>query len=114
MIVSPDEGGDPARVAAPRDGSKLALVIEHLQRADGATIIDLTEATGWLPHTTRAALTGLRKRGYAVIRERIGAGDSVYRISDAPADKEDRIRTAARRDGWPRAQAEGDASGVVA
>ena len=27
--ASPDEGGDPARVAAPRDGSKLALVIEH-------------------------------------------------------------------------------------
>jgi Protein of unknown function (DUF3489) len=50
----------------------------------------LTQATGWLPHTTRAALTGLRKRGYAVIRERIGAGDSVYRISDAPAYRGDR------------------------
>jgi hypothetical protein len=71
-------------VAAPRDGSKLALVIELLRRADGATIPDLTEATGWLPHTARATLTGLRKRGYAVIRERISAGDSVYRLSDAP------------------------------
>jgi hypothetical protein len=90
-VASPDEGGHPApRVAIPRDGSKLALVIEHLQRADGATIIDLTQATGWLPHTTRAALTGLRKRGYAVIRERIGVGDSVYRISDAPAHIGDR------------------------
>ena len=87
--VSPDEGGDPARPTAPRDGSKLALVIAHLKRADGATIVDLTQATGWLPHTTRAALTGLRKRGYAVIRDRIGAGDSVYRISDAPADRGD-------------------------
>ena len=87
----PDEGGDPARAAAaPRDGSKLALVIELLERADGATIVDLTQATGWLPHTTRAALTGLRKRGYAVIRERIGAGDSVYRISDGPAQMGDR------------------------
>jgi Protein of unknown function (DUF3489) len=95
ISASPDEG-DPARVAAPRDGSKLALVIEHLQRADGATIIDLTQATGWLPHTTRAALTGLRKRGYAVIRERIGAGDSVYRISDAPAYTGD--RTVLQRD----------------
>jgi hypothetical protein len=94
--ASPDEGGGPARVAAPRDGSKLALVIEHLQRTDGATIIDLTHATGWLPHTTRAALTGLRKRGYAVIRERIGAGDSVYRISDAPACEGD--RTVLQRD----------------
>jgi hypothetical protein len=89
--ASLDEGGRPAaRVAVPRDGSKLALVIEHLQRADGATLIDLTEATGWLPHTTRAALTGLRKRGYAVIRERISAGDSVYRISDARAYVGDR------------------------
>ena len=83
-VAGPNEGGHSARVV-PRDGSKLALVIEHLLRADGATLIDLTQATGWLPHTTRAALTGLRKRGYAVIRERIGAGDSVYRISDAPA-----------------------------
>ena len=39
--ASPDEGGHPARVT-PRDGSKLPLVIELLQRADGATIIDLT------------------------------------------------------------------------
>jgi hypothetical protein len=74
---SPDESGHPARVAAPRDGSKLALVIDLLRGADGATIADLTQATGWLPHTTRAAPTGLRKRGYAVTRERIGAGDSI-------------------------------------
>jgi hypothetical protein len=95
-VASPDEGVHPARVDAPREGSKLALVIEHLQRADGATIIDLTQATGWLPHTTRAALTGLRKRGYAVVRERVGVGDSVYRISDAPAHRGD--RTVRRRD----------------
>ena len=61
--ASPDEEDHPARVAAPRDGSKLALVIEHLQRADGATLIDLTQATGWLPHTTRAALTGCANEG---------------------------------------------------
>ena len=94
--ASPDEGGHPERVGAPRDGSKLALLIELLRRADGATIVDLTEATGWLPHTLRAALTGLRKRGYAVTRERIGAGDSVYRISDAPAHMGD--RTVRQRD----------------
>jgi hypothetical protein len=27
----------------------------------GATLNALVKATGWLPHTTRAALTGLRK-----------------------------------------------------
>ena len=88
-LVTPSRG-------RPRDGSKLALVIELLRRADGATIIDLTQATGWLPHTTRAALTGLRKRGYAVIRERIGAGDSAYRISGAPSYRGD--RTVRQRD----------------
>ena len=84
----------------PRSGSKLAQVIDLLRRSDGATISNLTEATGWLPHTTRAALTGLRKRGYTVIRERISAGNSVYRISDAPADRGD--RTVRRREAMDR------------
>jgi Protein of unknown function (DUF3489) len=102
-VASPDAGGHRARVAAPRDGSKLALVIDLLRRADGATIADLTQATGWLPHTTRAALTGLRKRGYAVIRERLVAGDSVYRISDAPAHRGDRtVRRGDAMDGRRR------------
>ena len=71
--------------AAPREGSKLAAVVGMLRRNNGATIGDLTAVTGWLPHTTRAAITGLRKRGYSVIRERIEDGCSAYRISDAPA-----------------------------
>ena len=69
--VRQDDVGRHAPTAAPRDGSKLALMINLLRRADGATIVDLTQATGWLAHTTRAAITGLRKRGYAVTRERI-------------------------------------------
>ena len=89
--VSLDDVGRQALTAAPRDGSKLALIIDLLRRVDGATIVDLTQATGWLAHTTRAAITGLRKRGYAVTRERIGAGESVYRISGAPAGSGDRV-----------------------
>src|SRR5271166_2959443 len=89
--VSLDDAGRHAPSAAPRDGSKLALMIDLLRRADGASIVDLTQATGWLAHTTRAAITGLRKRGYAVIRERIGAGESVYQISGAPAGSGDRV-----------------------
>jgi hypothetical protein len=43
-------------------------------------------AVGWLAHTTRAALTGLRKRGYAIERERAGKGEaSIYRIVTGPA-----------------------------
>jgi hypothetical protein len=57
-------------LSAPRDGTKLARVLESLQRDCGATLAELIAATDWLPHTTRAALTGLRKRGYAVTIDR--------------------------------------------
>jgi hypothetical protein len=67
---------------APRDGSKLASVIALLRRSEGATIDVLTKATGWLPHTTRAAITGVRKRGYSVVLDRGAEGASVYRLSD--------------------------------
>ena len=51
-----------------------------LSKKGGATIDALIDATGWLPHTTRAALTGLRKRGFAVERSREDGTASVYRI----------------------------------
>jgi Protein of unknown function (DUF3489) len=71
----------PAGPHAPRRGSKLAHVIELLQRGHGATVDELIAATGWLAHTTRAALTGLRKRGYAVAIDRSDhERGSFYRI----------------------------------
>jgi hypothetical protein len=59
------------------------VVLGLLQRSEGATIEQLIGATGWLPHTTRAALTGLRKRGYSVIRESGMVEGSVYRVAGA-------------------------------
>jgi hypothetical protein len=61
---------DAARPSAPRSGTKLARVLKLLQRDYGATLEELIAATGWLPHTTRAALTGLRKRGCSVAIDR--------------------------------------------
>jgi hypothetical protein len=71
-----------SREPAPRAGSKQALVIAMLTSETGATLDALVEATGWLPHTTRAALTGLRKKGYEIERARMAEqGASTYRIS---------------------------------
>jgi hypothetical protein len=61
---------DAARPSSPRDGTKLARVFELLQRDRGATLEELIAVTDWLPHTTRAALTGLRKRGCSVTIDR--------------------------------------------
>ena len=69
---------------APRPGSKQALVVEMLSKDDGASLDALVKATGWLPHTTRAALTGLRKRGFLVERVRDESKGSLYRIVEKP------------------------------
>jgi uncharacterized protein DUF3489 len=72
-------------VGSPRAGSKQALVTEMLSANGGATLDALVKATGWLPHTTRAALTGLRKRGFSIERTREAGEASMYRIAWTPA-----------------------------
>jgi hypothetical protein len=59
-------------------------LIEMLNRAEGAAIGEMVEAMGWLPHTIRAALTGLRRRGFGIERCRTG-GKTAYRIVEAEA-----------------------------
>ena len=89
----PESNSDPAAgidrpdndvastLKSPRRGTKIAKVIELLQGNDGVTLAELVANTGWLPHTARAALTGLRKRGYTVRIDRADkARGSVYRI----------------------------------
>jgi transcription initiation factor IIE alpha subunit len=67
--------------AQVRAGSKQAKIIELMKRTKGATLDEMVKATEWLPHTTRAALTGLRKRGFALERSKDEAKGSVYRIT---------------------------------
>jgi Protein of unknown function (DUF3489) len=76
---------EPSR-RPPRAGSKLGRLLGMLSTDKGATLEELTGATGWLPHTARAALTGLRKRGYDV---RLVRGDresaAAYRVTTPAA-----------------------------
>ena len=83
------QSNEPTSVGpiTPRGGSKLAQVIGLLQRDHGATIDELIAATGWLAHTTRAVLTGLRKRGYEVeINRKDKDRGSFYHIRAAVGD----------------------------
>ncbi len=71
--------------AAPvKRPSKTSLVLEMLSRMEGATLAQLVAATGWLPHTARAALTGLKKKGHALASEKLEGSERVYRV---PADE---------------------------
>ena len=70
---------------AKRGETKQGRVITLLGRDTGATLDELIAATGWLPHTTRAALTGLRHKGFVLDRDKRADGTTVYRISSGPA-----------------------------
>lgn len=76
--VTGSEVAVPPPPSPPR-ASKVSAVIALLSRDGGATTPELIDATGWLPHTTRAVLTGLRKKGHII--ERSNRNDATcYRI----------------------------------
>lgn len=52
----------------PTSVSKTTTILTLLRRDDGATLEEMIAATGWLPHTTRAVLTGLRRKGHVIER----------------------------------------------
>jgi len=62
----------------PSRVTKQDQIASLLLRDEGATLDQMVAATGWLPHTTRAALTGLRQKGYAIDSDKID-GVPTYR-----------------------------------
>ncbi|SDX98854.1 Protein of unknown function [Albimonas donghaensis] len=85
--VAPTSGEPaPADEPAPakphfRPGTKQARLVEMISAPDGAGIDALSETLGWQVHTTRAALTGVRKKGLAVESAKGADGKAVYRIA---------------------------------
>jgi hypothetical protein len=59
--------------------TKTDQLIALLRRPDGASIEEMVEALGWLPHTARAALTGLKKKGHVIARDKAGSV-TVYKV----------------------------------
>ena len=63
---------------APKAHSKQQQLAALVVRDEGATLDQMIAATGWLPHTTRAALTGLKKKGYVISSDKVD-GVRTYR-----------------------------------
>ena len=68
-----------AQAKAP---TRAAMVTRILSRNKGATVLEMSKATGWQPHSCRAFLTGLRKKSN-VVKEQRGDGKLAYRIEPA-------------------------------
>lgn len=73
----------PAIIAdVPLPGGKLGVLLQAVSSEQGATLGELVDATNWLGHTARAALTHLRQRGFDIRLEKTD-GRRVYRLHTA-------------------------------
>ncbi|MGD9810194.1 MAG: DUF3489 domain-containing protein [Sphingobium sp.] len=66
-------------VSASRN-TKSATVQKLLSRNKGATLGEIMAMTSWQPHSTRAFLTGLRKKGIMLLKEARAGGETCWRI----------------------------------
>lgn len=62
--------------------SKQDRLIGLLRRPQGATIDELSKATGWRPHSVRGAISGVLKKrlGLAVATEKVEKRGRIYRL----------------------------------
>lgn len=75
---------EPATVPT-KSPTKQSQVIDLLRGEGGVALAAIVDATGWQPHTARAALTGLRKQGHAIERSKID-GETRYAIKASAAE----------------------------
>jgi hypothetical protein len=66
-----------------RPGGKLGTLLDAVTRPEGATLEDLSAAAGWQPHTTRAAISRLRRRGYDVRIATMGTRKAYHLVVSA-------------------------------
>ena len=67
----------------PATNGKGATIIELLRRKEGATLTDLTKATGWQPHSVRGFLSAQvgKKLGLKLESTKSDGGQRKYRIA---------------------------------
>lgn len=79
------ESAEAGLAAKPRtrDNSKQAQVIAMLKRAEGATITQICEATGWQSHTVRGTFAGAfkKKLGLEITSSKGDGSERTYRIT---------------------------------
>ena len=78
---SPQKTGQ-AKAQDARQGSKTAQVLHLLRRPRGATLKELTKATGWQPHSVRGFLSGAlgKKRGLTITAHQRDGGERSYSV----------------------------------
>lgn len=69
-----------SRKLTPKSPSKSEIIHRLVRRSKGARLCELETATGWKPHSIRAAMSGLRKQGPNIECVPDVKGGSRYRL----------------------------------
>lgn len=83
-ITNPEtNSGEAHKTPKAARVTKQQIMIDMLSRPEGATIEELIEATGWLSHTCRGAMSGALKKklGLTITSEKEDQRGRVYRLS---------------------------------
>lgn len=79
MATKQPKPSTPSRPKKKRP-TKIETMLKLLRRENGASMAQLQKATGWQPHSVRAALSGHRKQGIEVVRSKDQAGTTRYAV----------------------------------
>lgn len=90
--------------------TKSATVRKMLRRASGATLAEITTVTTWQPHSARAFLSGIRKKGEPLQRDTRRDGTTCYKLIELPPPPQPVGTPPAAQIAAPDAVAEGAAS----
>lgn len=93
--------------------SKSATVRKMLRRASGATLAEITTVTTWQPHSARAFLSGIRKKGEPLQRDTRRDGTTCYKLIEVPQSQQAGASLPAAQNAAPDAATESAASGSV-
>lgn len=72
-LTQPNSGAGDAKLNKPDQNQpppliKSATVITAMSEATGTTLDEICRITSWQPHSARAFLSGLRKKGYNILK----------------------------------------------
>ena len=81
-------GASRAGASKPGAKSKQDQLIGLLSKPNGARISVIIDRLGWQAHTVRAAVSGLRKRGFEIATSKSAkTGEIVYAIKARPLEE---------------------------
>jgi hypothetical protein len=85
--LNPKAATTPETAKEPKPLSKKAIMLEMLERPEGASIQQLQDATGWQQHSVRGALVNLKNKDKKPVISAVEDGTRRYRLGQPQTEE---------------------------